>query len=159
MVEDYSSITRSHAFRLLRPWRTAARYVWALPNTIVGLLFVAAALPAGGIQLVDGVLEVYGPVIAWILRRAVPVRGGAAAITFGHIVVGRNRALLEQTRLHERVHVRQCERWGPAFIPAYIVASASAWLTGKGVYDGNCFEVEARRVEESAWYSSRPLLS
>ena len=125
-----------------------ARYFWALPNTVVGLVFVLAAFPAGGMQVVEGVLEVHGPLIAAILKHVVPMRGGAAAITFGHIVLGRDRASLEQSRLHERVHVRQCERWGPAFIPAYLLVGVWAWLQGKGAYDGNCFEVEARRCGE-----------
>jgi hypothetical protein len=41
------------------------------------------------------------------------------------------------------VHVRQCERWGPAFIPAYVLAGAWAWVRHRGAYDGNRFEVEA----------------
>lgn len=128
-------------------WLTAARYLWALPNTVVGLLFLPAAFKTGGMQVVEGVLEVHGPLIAAMLEYAVPIPGGAAAITFGHVVLGRDRTALEQTRTHERVHVRQCERWGPAFIPAYLLAGAWAWFQGRGAYDGNCFENEARRCE------------
>jgi hypothetical protein len=136
-----------HRSRLFGRCLTAVRYLWALPTTVVGLLFVPAALPAGGMQIVEGVLEVHGPVIAAMLQHVVPLRGGAAAITFGHVILGCDRASLERTRLHERVHVRQCERWGPAFIPAYLVAGAWAWVQGRGAYDGNWFEDEARRFE------------
>jgi hypothetical protein len=126
------------------PWR-ATSYVWGLPNTLVGTLFVPAAfLPGGHLQVVDGVLEVHAPLIAAILRRVVPIQGGALAITLGHIVLGRDDESLEITRAHERVHVRQCERWGPLFIPAYLLASLWSWMKGTGAYKGNYFEREAR---------------
>jgi hypothetical protein len=121
------------------------RYLWAAPNTILGLLFVPAALLAGGrMQVVDGVLEMHGPLISWLLRYCVPLDGGASAITFGHVVLGCNADVLLATRPHERVHVRQCEVWGPAFIPAYFVASIWAYADGSGAYMGNYFEREAR---------------
>jgi len=124
------------------------RYVWALPNTVVGLLLVPCALlPRGGNRLVNGVLEVHGPLIASILRHAVPLRGGASAITLGHIVLGRDAVSLDITRRHERVHVRQCEIWGPAFIPAYLIASFWALINGTGAYTGNYFERQASREQ------------
>jgi hypothetical protein len=121
-------------------------YVWALPNTLLGLLMVPLALMAGGrTRRASGVLEVQGGGAAWLLRHAIPLRGGAAALTLGHVVVGRDDADLERTRSHERVHVRQCERWGPFFIPAYLVAGLLAVLRGGHAYRDNWFEVEARR--------------
>jgi hypothetical protein len=123
------------------------RYLWAFPNTLVGLLFLPAAFRRGsGVQVVEGVLEIHGPLVAAVLRR-LPIDGGAAAITFGHVVFGRTARTLVLTRTHERVHVRQCERWGPAFIPAYLLASAWAGLRGRGAYEGNYFEREAYRCE------------
>lgn len=125
-----------------------ARYVWALPNTLIGFVFVPAALGRrGGMQVVDGVLELHGPVIATILRHAIPLNGGAAAITFGHIVAGCSAEMLEMTRRHEHAHVRQFERWGPAFLLAYIVAGAWSFMRGSGAYEGNYFEREARKAE------------
>ena len=124
------------------------RYVWALPNTLVGLLFLPAALPRrSGVRVVDGVLEIHGPLVAAMLRHLIPIRGGAVAITFGHVVLGCTRRALDLTRTHERIHVRQCERWGPVFIPAYLLASTWAALRGRGAYDGNYFEREAYRCE------------
>ena len=120
------------------------RYLWALPNTVVGAPLVPCALAGGGVQLVDGVLEIHGPAIAWILKTCVPLDGGAAAMTFGHIVAGCDERTLAITRAHERVHVRQCEHWGPAFIPAYLCASLIAWLSGASAYEGNYFERQAR---------------
>ena len=124
------------------------RYLWAAPNTLLGLLFLPAAVVRGSeVELVDGVVEMHGPLLSTILRHLVPIRGGAAAITLGHVVIGCNRRTLELTRRHERIHVRQCEQWGPAFIPAYLVAGLWAWLRGCGAYDGNYFEREAYRCE------------
>ena len=123
------------------------RYLWAFPNTLVGLLFLPTAFQRGsGAEIVDGVLEVHGPLVAAVLRH-LPIGGGAAAITLGHVVFGSNPRILALTRTHERVHVRQCERWGPAFIPAYLLASAWAALRGRGAYEGNRFEREAYRCE------------
>lgn len=122
------------------------RYVWASPNTLVGLLFVPAAmLPRGRMQVIDGVLEAHGPLIAAILQHCVPIPGGASAITFGHVVLARDSWSLDATRAHERVHVRQCEIWGPAFIPAYLIAGLWALMTGTGAYSGNYFERQARQ--------------
>ena len=126
----------------------ALTYAWAFPNTLVGVLLLPATLaPGSACRVVDGVLEVHGPVIDWILRHLVPIRGGAAAITFGHIVAGRDPEMLEMTRAHERVHVRQCEAWGPLFIPAYVIAGAWSWLRGDGAYEGNYFERQAWTLE------------
>ena len=51
-------------------------------------------------------------------------------MTLGHVVIARNAELLDKTRDHERVHVRQCERWGPLFIPVYLLLSFIAWSAG-----------------------------
>ncbi|HMB91824.1 MAG TPA: hypothetical protein VKP65_13310, partial [Rhodothermales bacterium] len=100
------------------------RYLWALPVTLLGLPLAMLALFKGGhLQIVDGVLEAHGPLLRWLLEKAVPLGGGALAITFGHIVLGRDAAVLDATRTHERVHVRQVERWGLFFVPAYLLSS------------------------------------
>jgi hypothetical protein len=117
------------------------RYVWAVPNTLLGALLLPCAwLPDGRVRVVDGVVEAHAPLLSWVLRHCVLIPGGAAAITFGHIVLGRDARSLHETRAHERVHVRQYEIWGPAFIPAYLIASLWAALTGAGAYTGNWFE-------------------
>jgi hypothetical protein len=64
-------------------------------------------------------------------------------MTLGHVVLGVNQLALDETRDHERVHVRQVERWGPAFIPAYLLASILAWMRGQDPYLDNHFEREA----------------
>jgi hypothetical protein len=98
------------------------------------------------LRVVDGVLEAHGPTLAWLLANLVPVSGGVAALTLGHVVLARDAELLATTRAHERVHVRQYERWGPLFVPAYLVASVIAALRGGHFYFDNAFEVEAYRA-------------
>src|SRR5215471_114149 len=124
-----------------------ARYLWTFPNSLIGLIFVPVALMGGGVDPVDGVLELHGPLIAWILAHCIPMARGVAAITLGYVVLGRDREALLQTRAHERVHVRQYERWGPAFIPAYLLASLWGFVTGAGAYHGNAFERAAFKDE------------
>jgi hypothetical protein len=124
------------------------RYIWALPNSIIGVLFWPSIwFAGGGARLVDGVLEIHGAFIAWVLRHIVPLPGGASAITIGHVVLGRDEDALCMTRVHERVHVRQYERWGPLFIPAYLVAAMWGAIAGRGAYHGNYFERAAMRAE------------
>jgi hypothetical protein len=94
-------------------------------------------------RVVDGVLEVEGGLVRWFLRHCTLLRGGASAMTLGHVVIGVDRLALDVTRRHERVHVRQVERWGPLFLPAYAMASFLAWMRGGSAYFDNRFEREA----------------
>ena len=122
---------------------TVFRYLWALPNTLLGLLLLVPALLSGGrVKLVDGVLEISGRAVVWVLER-IPFAGPADALTLGHAVLGRSEEILEQWRRHEQVHVRQYERWGPFFIPAYAFSSLYARMKGRDGYLGNRFETEA----------------
>ena len=119
-------------------------YLWALPTTLVGLVFLPlAVISGGGYQVVDGVLEIHGGFVEFVLRRCTLLDGGASAMTLGHVVLGRDVLLLELTRPHERVHVRQCERWGPLFLPAYLVGCLIAFARGGRMYRDNPFEREA----------------
>ena len=117
------------------------RIIWAAPTTVLGLLLVAVGAWCLRLRIVDGVIEAHGPALAWLLTRGTPIR--ASALTLGHVVVGRDARALDATRAHERVHVRQCEIWGPLFVPAYLIASIVAVLRGRNFYFGNAFEVEA----------------
>jgi hypothetical protein len=94
-------------------------------------------------SVLDGVLEVHGGLVDVLLRRATLLPGGASAMTLGHVVLGRDAWLLDCTRAHERVHVRQAERWGPLFLPAYLLASAAIAVRGGNAYLDNPFEREA----------------
>ncbi len=70
------------------------------------------------------------------------------AMTFGHVVFGQTAAALEITRAHERVHVRQYERWGITFVPVYLLISAFLYFRGRDGYRENRFEVEAYAVDD-----------
>src|SRR5689334_8535862 len=112
-------------------------YAWAFPSTFLGLLFVPSLPFGGSARIVDGVLEMHGPLIRFFLRRCTLLKGGASAMTLGHVVLGRDAPLLQSTRDHERVHVRQYERWGPLFVPAYLGISIYLWLRGRRAYLDN----------------------
>lgn len=122
-------------------------YVWAGPNTLLGLTLALLALRGGRMSVVRGVFEVHGPALRWLLRHLTLVPGGAAAITFGHVVIGTDAAALELTRAHERVHVRQYERWGALFIPAYLAAGLWMMVRGRHPYLENPFEREATSAQ------------
>lgn len=130
-------------------WYRPLLYLWASPGTLLGLSLVPIALLQGGsARIVAGVLEVHGGIITFILRRCLPWVGCAAAMTLGHVVWGCDEACLEKTRAHERVHVAQYERWGPFFIPAYLLASLFAWCRGLNPYRDNPFEIEAYEKDD-----------
>ena len=124
-----------------------ARLVWAAPCSAVGLVAGALVLVAGGSAYRrNGIVEVTyrrsgdacGP-----LARRLPFR----AITLGHVVVAVTAQDLDRCRAHELVHVQQCERWGIAFFPAYVLSSVWQALRGRRAYWDNAFEVEARLRE------------
>jgi hypothetical protein len=125
-------------------WYAPLLYLWTAPNSLLGLLLVPLALLQGGrARFVRGVLEAHGGIITRFLNRGLPWVGGGAAMTLGHVVWGRDQESLEYTREHERVHVRQYERWGPLFIPLYLLAAARAKWRGEHPYLDNPFEREA----------------
>jgi hypothetical protein len=88
------------------------------------------------------VLEAHGGKITNLLDRGM-IFGPAAAMTLGHVVIGQDQASLVRTREHERVHVRQYERWGPLFLPAYLLSSFYLYWRGFDPYLDNPFEKEA----------------
>ncbi|HWL64890.1 MAG TPA: hypothetical protein VNP73_02855 [Actinomycetota bacterium] len=85
----------------------------------------------------DGVLLCEGA--AWPRRLGWHYR----AVTFGHVVLCVDE-LDEGVLAHELVHVRQYEKWGPLFIPAYLVAAGMARVRGGHAHRDNRFEVNAR---------------
>jgi hypothetical protein len=115
------------------------KYVWVLPTSVPGL---TVAVLSRERAVVGGVLEVHGGLATWLCRHA-PVIRGASAITLGHVIIGRDAECLERARTHEHVHVRQAERWGPLFYPAYLGASAWCLAQGQHPYWDNPFEREA----------------
>lgn len=116
-------------------------WIWASPWTAVGLIIGVGSCLTGGKACRKGrTLEFHGGLAEWLLSRT-PV--DAIAMTIGHVIIGRTQAALDIARDHELVHVRQYERWGPLFVPAYFFMSAFVWLRGKDPYRDNPFEKEA----------------
>ena len=123
----------------------AAKLAWAGPNSLLGLALGSLGLLTGGSwQVVAGVVEFHGGALRLLLSW-VPLAGGASALALGHVILAQNGDALASCRAHEQVHVRQYERWGPLFLPAYFGASLVVWLRGGKAYRDNPFEVEAYR--------------
>ncbi len=113
-------------------------YLWASPNTLLGIAMMPLVLLSGGrARFQWGALELYGGFAAWFLRN---IAGGCGAMTLGHVIVGRDRKMLNFTRNHEHVHVGQYMRWGPFFLPMYGLSSLLCWRAGRNPYLENRFE-------------------
>lgn len=129
-------------------WVISIRYLWALPATIVGVIGVLLALASGGrARWQHGIWEASGGWPGRRLARGLPFSGPVSAITFGHAVLGVCDQSLGATRAHEREHVRQYERWGLLFFPAYVLAGIIVGIKGGNPYRDNPFEIAARRAE------------
>jgi hypothetical protein len=125
--------------------------LWAFPATAVGLVFVVLAWLSGGrARLVDGVIEVEGGLVRRFMLGGMLGFTAASARTLGHVILGMDQANLDSSRIHERTHVRQYERWGMLLLPAYLASSWSAWRRGLDPYYDNCFEREAFDAERLA---------
>lgn len=117
--------------------------VWASPYSGLGICIGSIGMVFGGKgRFRDGAIEFYEGGTKWFVRR-LPLGAITAGFTLGHVILGQTAAGLEVVGDHERVHVRQFERWGPLMGPAYLLASAFMWVVGKDAYRDNPFEVEA----------------
>ncbi|MFV0444481.1 MAG: hypothetical protein ACK5Q5_13000 [Planctomycetaceae bacterium] len=124
-----------------RAMRQSLLWVWASPNTLLGLLVGGIGLLSGGTaQRMGRTIEFQGGFVTWSLSR---LGRGASAMTLGHVILGQTSWLLEATRRHELVHVRQYEYWGPVFLPAYGLCALWLHLRGRNGYWDNPFERQA----------------
>ena len=112
------------------------RVLWAAPWSVFGALL---GLTFRSRRMHRGVVLCEGA--SWPRRVGWRYR----AITFGHVVLCVDE-IDDLTFAHELAHVRQYERWGPLFVPAYLFASLAARLRGNNAYRDNHFEVAAREV-------------
>jgi hypothetical protein len=127
----------------MRSLLIAVAVLWASPWSLLGLLVGLLGLASGGGVRREGrVLGFYGGIPARLLQH-VPIASGAAAMTLGHTVLARTKQDLVATHDHEMVHVRQYERWGPLFVPAYLLCSLAMWTRGGHPYLDNPFERQA----------------
>ena len=112
----------------------ALRIAWAAPWSLLGLLlapFFRSRRVVNGVRVCEGA--------SWPRRLGWRYR----AITFGHVVLCVDR-IDDAVLAHELVHVRQYERWGPLFIPAYLAAAIWTSARGRRAYTDNPFELAAR---------------
>ena len=121
----------------------AVPYAWAGLYSAVGLALGLVALQFGASMRVhSGALEFGGGRVGkWV--SSLPAPFAFSAITFGHVILGIDHATLIAVRSHEHVHVRQYERWGPFFVPAYLLSSLVQLVRGRNPYLDNYFEREA----------------
>jgi len=117
--------------------------LWASPYTLLGFLLGGIGVCTGGrARIRGGIIEFYGGGVKWLVTR-LPFGQMTLAVTLGHTVLGQTGAALDIARDHERVHVRQFERWGPFAGPAYLLTSFVLWLAGRRPYRDNPFERQA----------------
>ena len=123
--------------------KAALRYLWAAPYTALGLVLGAVAMLFGaGVRRHLGVMEFFGGALGRAIA-ALPPTLGFSAMTLGHVILAVDGSALVHLRLHEHVHVRQYERWGPLFVPAYLLSSLMQLLRGRNPYLDNHFERQA----------------
>jgi len=122
-------------------------YAWVAPNTALGLLLGLVMISLGGkVQFIDGVAEFHGGWVGnFFASRSHPFCFGA--ITVGHVILATCHNELSALRAHEHVHVRQYERWGIFFLPAYALSSLWELCHGRNGYWNNCFEKQAYAEE------------
>lgn len=109
--------------------------IWGLLNTLIGVLF--ALLSASAWSFRDGMLVCKGDRgFAHIFLG----KRGFAAMTLGRVVLV-VQSLGRATWMHELEHARQAERWGIAYLPAYLLYSL------RHGYAKNPFETSAVAVE------------
>ena len=119
------------------------RYLWAAPYTVLGLALGAVGVLFGATpRRYRGVVEIYGGLIGRGLSR-LPQALSFSAMTLGHVILAVDRSSLDALRMHEHVHVRQYERWGPLFVPAYLLSSLLQLMRGRNPYRENHFERQA----------------
>ena len=131
-----------------------SKVLWVLPVSLCALPLLPLALWRASWRVCEGVLEITSPALAWFLHgpwfRAMSGGEGFAAATIGHVIVARDAQCMANCRVHEHLHVRQCERWGMLFPFAYVAAGLYAVLKAKNwgaYYWNNRFEREARAAE------------
>lgn len=118
-------------------------FAWAAPYSALGILLgLAVVLFGGRMDRRDGALEIGGGRLGRLAARLPPPLC-FSAITLGHVILGIDQSTLAAVRAHEQVHVRQYERWGLFFGPAYLLSSAAQILRGRRPYLDNHFEREA----------------
>lgn len=126
-----------------------AAYLWASPNTMLGGVVGLVMMCLGGqVRFVRGTAEFHCGLVSRFLA-CFPAVFRFRAMTLGHVVLGISEVDLCEAREHEHVHVRQYERWGVFFLPAYGLSSLWQLLRGRRAYRDNFFEKSAYAVVDT----------
>ena len=140
--------------RIARATYLLSRLAWVMPVSVFALPLLPLAVWRGQWRINNGVLEIVSPALSWFLRgvwfRSMSGGQGFAAATIGHVIIARDQGCMDRCRVHEHVHVRQCERWGILMPLAYFTAGLyAAWRARRwsAYYWDNRFEREARAAE------------
>ena len=89
-------------------------FVWAMPNTLLGLVVGALTFQTPRIHGGAIVFDHEPRGVTWLLRAM-----NRTAMTLGFVIV--SAAPVEGRLLaHERHHIRQSMLWGPLFVPVYL---------------------------------------
>lgn len=124
-------------------------YTWAAPNTALGILVGLIMLGFGGrVRVVAGITEFYGGKLGRFFA-SLPPPFCFGAMTLGHVILGTCQNQLAALQAHEYVHVKQYERWGLFFLPAYALSSLWEVSHGRCGYRNNFFERQAYAVEDT----------
>lgn len=121
------------------------RRAWRWPNDALGRL-AAATVRGARRREIRGASIVEDPRFDRLFRL---VPNHPTAMTFGSTVVAR-RHLDEATVSHELTHVDQYGRFGPLFLPLYLLGAAWGLLRHRESYVGNPFEKQAMRAAEES---------
>ena len=114
--------------------RRIAGSVWTSPNTLLGLLL--GALTFQRPRIVEHTIA-FDKTARGTSQFLVAIH--RSAMTVGDVIISAE-PLRGVLLTHEQEHVRQYHRWGPAFIPAYLLL----WV--RFGYRRHPFELAAERV-------------
>ena len=132
---------------MLRKIAKVLGFLWAIPNTIVGLV---AALACRSYPMCWSAKDMAWHCVAskWPSRRF-------CAITLGCVIVYRDVYILADGTIvkHELEHVRQGMILGPLHFPIYGLLSLLALVLYCDIYHANLLEIGARNEagEQAGW--------
>ena len=119
-------------------------WIWALPVTLFALFPIAGGVAWVGFEAEDWSIHLRAR-DGWPLQRIFKW-WNIGGLTIGHVVIYATLGLAFSPRLvqHERVHVRQCAKFGIFHPIMYALMSLFAWLYGQDYYSGVEAEEQAR---------------
>ena len=115
--------------------------LWRSPNEALGRL-AGAIVSRSSRRTVRGATILEDPRYDRLFRL---VPRHPTAMTFGSTIVAR-RPLDDPLVAHELTHVEQYHRWGPLYLPLYLLGATWGLIRHRDSYTGNPFEARAMAV-------------